>query len=651
MFSFINGKSKRSRAARGTSTRRRPRLLLEALEDRLTPNAGPAAQFAVTQDWGAGFGAQITLSNPASAAPVSNWQLAFDYSPQITSIWDANVISHVGTHYVIGNVGWNSTLASGGSVAFGFNGSPDQTTVKPANYALNGVPLATPSAALPSVSIASATVAEPASGTAAENFTVSLSAPSTGTVVVAYSTSDGTAHAGSDYQASRGTLTFAPGQTSQTLSVTVPHNPAIPADGKSETFNVNLSNPVGATLGQSSAVGTIQDRAPPSTLSTSVQFQVISDWGSGYSGQITISNNGTQPVTNWALQFSSANFISSIWNASIASVTGNQYTVVPAFWDTVIPVGGSVSFGFNASPGNVTAATAPTNFVVQSGNANAAKPVAGNVSVSTFVGKPVTVAVLSNASDADGDVLTLKSVGVAAHGQVLPNSNGTATYTPTGNYQGRDSFTYTVSDPQGDTATGTVSVTVAPVPAPVASNGSVSTAVNQTVVVPVLNDASDAAGYTLTLASVGSAQHGNVVAKPDGTASYTPATDYAGADSFTYTVSDGHGGSATGTINVSVSTNPAPVWPQHFFSPYVDVTVWPTPNFLQTAQTQANKFFNLAFVVADPTPSRRGEATSLMMWPAPPSAPTCRRKSLRCASWAATSWFPSAVRPIRSLPR
>ncbi len=229
-----------------------------------------------------------------------------------------------------------------------------------------------------------------------------------------------------------------------------------------------------------------------------------------------------------------------------------------------------------------------------------APPVAGPVSATTIVSRAVQISVLAGASDPNGYALTLAAVGAAQHGTVVANSDGTATYTPVAGYLGSDAFTYTVSDGHGNTAVGNVAVTVTPIPPPVAGNGNASTVVNQPVTVAVLADASDAAGYTLTLLSLGTAQHGTVVANANGSATYTPSAGYVGSDAFTYTVSDGHGASATGTITVTVSTTAAPVWPAHFFSPYVDATNWPIFNFLQAAQTQGVKFFNLAFVVAGP---------------------------------------------------
>ena len=114
-------------------------LSLEASEGRLVP-AGLVASYAVTQDWGSGFQGQIRLDNQGTT-DVTNWKLEFDYAPAISSIWDAQIQSHVGNHYIVTNAAWNSTLAGGSSVVFGFVASPGLTASSPTNHVLNGSPL------------------------------------------------------------------------------------------------------------------------------------------------------------------------------------------------------------------------------------------------------------------------------------------------------------------------------------------------------------------------------------------------------------------------------------------------------------------------------------------------------------------------------
>jgi CSLREA domain-containing protein len=122
------------------------------------------------------------------------------------------------------------------------------------------------SAALPTLSIANVSAAEGNSGTTPFTFTVTLSAASASTVTVAFATADGSAVAGSDYAATSGTLTFAPGVTSQTITVNVNGDTTVEPN---ETFVVNLSAPVNATLAVSQGVGTIlNDDASAATPAT-----------------------------------------------------------------------------------------------------------------------------------------------------------------------------------------------------------------------------------------------------------------------------------------------------------------------------------------------------------------------------------------------
>ncbi|MBI1900168.1 MAG: S8 family serine peptidase, partial [Planctomycetia bacterium] len=114
---------------------------------------------------------------------------------------------------------------------------------------------------LPRISINDVSVLEGNSGTVDAVFTVTLSAASSDFVTVDYATANGTATAGSDYEAAVGTVTFVPGETSQTVAVTV-NGDTTPEPN--ETFFVNLSNPSGATLLDGQGVGTIRNDDLPS---------------------------------------------------------------------------------------------------------------------------------------------------------------------------------------------------------------------------------------------------------------------------------------------------------------------------------------------------------------------------------------------------
>ncbi len=86
----------------------------------------------------------------------------------------------------------------------------------------------------------------------------------------------------------------------------------------------------------------------------------MNDWGTGFTGNLTLANTGSSPISGWMLSFDFVGSISSIWNASITSQSGNQYVIANASYNSVIGPGQSVTIGFNASPGHPS--SGPTNY-------------------------------------------------------------------------------------------------------------------------------------------------------------------------------------------------------------------------------------------------------------------------------------------------
>jgi len=168
-------------------------------------------------------------------------------------------------------------------------------------------------------------------------------------------------------------------------------------------------------------------------------------------------------------------------------------------------------------------------------------PIAIDDSATTVRSAPVTIGVLANDTDPDGDALTLTSVTQGANGTVTMNPDGTVRYVPNGGFIGTDTFTYSVSDGRGGSATATVQVRVVNRP-PVADDDSATTTQGTVVSIAVLANDSDPDSDALTVTSVTQGTGGTVVVEPDGTVRYTPAPNFIGADAFTYTLSDGRRG-------------------------------------------------------------------------------------------------------------
>ena len=209
-------------------------------------------KYTIKDNWGSGFIGNMTVDGGASGA--HGWTIEFDAGFAITNIWGAEIVSHVGTHYVLRNASYNGDVSSGSSVTFGFQATPGATGGTAATgLSLNGDG-SVPPPVLPTLSVGDASLAEGNSGTKQMVFTVSLSQAATGPVTVNYATANGTATAGQDYVAKSGTITFAAGETQKTVSVTINGDKVAELN---ESLALNLSSPSGATLADGAAVGTI----------------------------------------------------------------------------------------------------------------------------------------------------------------------------------------------------------------------------------------------------------------------------------------------------------------------------------------------------------------------------------------------------------
>jgi len=180
--------------------------------------------------------------------------------------------------------------------------------------------------------------------------------------------------------------------------------------------------------------------------------------------------------------------------------------------------------------------------------------------------------VLNNDTDPNGDTLTVTSNTNPSHGTVTQNSDGSLTYTPNANFCGVDSYTYTISDGHGGTDTATVTINVACInDQPDAQDDTYNTSEDTPLTVNpddgVLANDTDPDGDTLTVTSNTAPGHGTVTQNSDGSLTYTPNANFCGVDSYTYTISDGHGGTDTATVLINVScVNDPPNAQDDFYS-------------------------------------------------------------------------------------
>jgi hypothetical protein len=197
------------------------------------------------------------------------------------------------TPLLVYTVDWSPTKFAVGD----FNGD-GRTDVAVANATSNTVSVLLNDGAwslnAPRLQIGDVTLTEGNAGTASATFTVTLSATSAQTVSVAYTTGSGTATAGSDYQAASGTLTFAPGQTSKTITVLV-NGDRLPEPN--ETFVVNLSGPTNAVISDGQGIGTIIDDEPRISISDVSKSEGKKNQTTQFTFTVTLSAPYDQQVT------------------------------------------------------------------------------------------------------------------------------------------------------------------------------------------------------------------------------------------------------------------------------------------------------------------------------------------------------------------
>ena len=172
----------------------------------------------------------------------------------------------------------------------------------------------------------------------------------------------------------------------------------------------------------------------------------------------------------------------------------------------------------------------------------------------------VTVDVLANDTDPDGDALHVESVAQPEHGTARIAADGGIVYAPEADWHGTDRFAYTAADGNGGTGDAEIVVVVAAVnDAPVALADTAATNEDEPVTVDVLANDTDVDGDALRIESVSKPANGTARTTAAGI-EYAPEADWHGTDRFAYTVADDNGGRAEAEVEVRVTAvNDAPV--------------------------------------------------------------------------------------------
>ena len=362
-----------------------------------------------------------------------------------------------------------------------------------------------------------ADTANPASLTVAEN-----SGAAHGTVVVAVPTGESVTDIALHTQAAHGvavvnadgTYTYTPnpgftGQDTFTYTVT-------DTNGQTSTATVTVT------------VNPLVDTANPGTLT-------IAENSGAAQGSVVVAVPAGETVTNIALQAQAS-------NGSAVVHPDGTYTYTPN-----AGFAGQDTFSYTVTDSNGQTSTATVTVTVT--------PLAD-------IANPASLTVAENSGTAHGTVVVAVPTGEsvtdialhtqAAHGIAVVNPDGTYSYTPNSGFAGQDTFSYTVTDTNGQTSTATVTVTVTPL-VDTANPGTLTIAENSGAAHGTLSYAVPTGDAVKSITLTSQAGNGTAVVNADGTYAYTPNVGFAGHDTFSYTVADTNGQTSTATITVTVT--------------------------------------------------------------------------------------------------
>ena len=366
-------------------------------------------------------------------------------------------------------------------------------------------------------------------------------------------------------------------ETTPSFSLTVEvTDSGVPALTGTATITVNLTNANDVPLAASQTESTPEDTAKEITLSATDQDHLTLT----FSIVGTPQHGGLSAVTH---------------DPCTPDGTGGATCTAKVTYTPTGNFSGPDSFTFKVNDTIVDSNTATITVNV---NALTDAPVANNQTPSTAEDTPLLITL--SGVDVDGHNLTFSPGTGPTNGSLNlpfsapvcqpPDSNGavtctaTVTYSPNSQFNGPDSFTFTVNNTVTDSAAGTVSITVSATnDPPVAADVPGQTTAEETVKTITLT-ASDIDSLSLTF-SVDDPPHGSVSAvtpigcTPDGsggatctaTVDYTPDLHYNGPDSFTYRANDGTSDSNTATVSITVTpVNDPPIAnPQSVSTPEV----------------------------------------------------------------------------------
>jgi VCBS repeat-containing protein len=317
----------------------------------------------------------------------------------------------------------------------------------------------------------------------------------------------------------------------------------------SDTFTYTISDGTGGTDTATVTITVTGANDPPTVVNDAAT--VAED--SGATAITVLANDTVLPDVGETLTITA---VSQGTNGTVVITgggTGLTYAPAANFF-------GTDTFTYTINDGNGGADTATVTVTVSAVND---PPVTTPQGVT--LDEDTSTLIVLTATDAEVDPLTYSIVTGPANGTLRPVTGNTVAYTPNDNFSGSDSVTFLANDGTADSNVSTVTITVTGVNDPVTAGDDTATVAEDSGATPINILANDSTspdvGEPMTVILVTQGANGTVAITGGGTGlTYTPALNFSGIDTFTYTINDGNGSTDTATVTITVTAvNDPPV--------------------------------------------------------------------------------------------
>ena len=330
------------------------------------------------------------------------------------------------------------------------------------------------------------------------------------------------------------------------------------ANEQAETFSVNFSAISNATFNNTSANGTILDNEGNPTLSI-----VAASGTEGDPINFTIS---VSPISSTDINFEYRTVNGTA--SSPGDFTGSGWSSI-----TLLANQTSVNLGINSIQDTDEEGTETFTVEIRESLPKVEIATGLDVAIGTILDDDDTPDARADSYTVDEDNMLSDNVmtndlglgdpPVLVHsntnpvnGSLVINPNGTFTYTPTSQFNGADSFQYTIRDVDGDESTATVNITVNPInDLPVANNDTYTIPEDTQLNDDVTSNDQNLFDLSISVTLVSNVNNGSLALNTDGTFTYTPNSEYFGEDNFTYRLTDGNGDVVTASVSITVQFN------------------------------------------------------------------------------------------------